>query len=71
MKMPSKIANPQEFLDYACRPIDEALRKACEDHVRHDFCESFVCDKFEECGVAQHEVEMVRHYAWSRFVDRN
>jgi hypothetical protein len=69
--MPSKIANPQKFLNYAGQLTDDAIRKVCIDRVRHEFCESFCCEKFPDCDVAQHDVEVMRRCTWCHLAGMN
>ena len=54
----------------AVSPLDEYIREVVKDRVVHAHCEGGVfCG--EMCDVVQHEVEMLRLYAWKWYVTLN
>ena len=59
------------LVEYAARPIDDMIREVTERHIREDLCEKSTCDRFEECDVAQHDVEMLRRHAWRDYARLN
>ena len=64
-------ADIQRLVDEAARSMDGEIVKKCETEVRRQFCHGQFCEKFDECDVAQHDLQMMRLIVWRVYARKN